>query len=256
MPRKIFSPTRLRVIIIPVVLVLAIAIAITARTNRQAPSLNSNTGQNSPALLAPAAAGGLELQATQGPPNSSVGRPQAGELTRPVSFNGDLRKLPHTGPPVKKPMVELKRFAGQANSAPSVQDPVVQSSQGSASMPTPSIDFAGLDLNTWGAGWPPDTNGDVGALGQTEYYIQTVNTSIGVYSTTTGSRLAAFTFNTFFNGTNTPCDSSNQGDPVVVFDVQSGRWIITDFAWTNFVNGPYYQCIAVSKTGDPILGGW
>jgi len=61
---------------------------------------------------------------------------------------------------------------------------------------------------------------------------------------------------TFFAGTGTPCDANNNGDPVVLYDDVSGRWIITDFAWTNLQSGPYYECIAVSKTGDPVSGGW
>jgi hypothetical protein len=43
---------------------------------------------------------------------------------------------------------------------------------------------------------------------------------------------------------------------VVLYDKFSGRWIITDFAWTDTMNGPYYECIAVSKTADPVAGGW
>jgi hypothetical protein len=43
---------------------------------------------------------------------------------------------------------------------------------------------------------------------------------------------------------------------VVVYDQQANRWIISDFAWSNFASGPMYQCFAVSITGDPIAGGW
>jgi hypothetical protein len=42
----------------------------------------------------------------------------------------------------------------------------------------------------------------------------------------------------------------------VLYDSVSGRWIVTDFAWTNTQSGPYYECIAVSKTTDPVSGGW
>ena len=54
----------------------------------------------------------------------------------------------------------------------------------SASMPTPSSTFAGLDHANWGAGHPPDTVGDVGP----NYYVQAVNTSIGIYDKTGGAR--------------------------------------------------------------------
>jgi hypothetical protein len=201
-----------------------------------------------PAFMGPA---GSVLQVTPGAPDFSISKAQAGPSVRPASFDKDLRSLPETGPAEKRPIPEIEspfRVKGVPSNAP---DAVAQTSTGTLSMPGPSSSFKGLDLQNWGAGWPPDTNGDVGPT----YYIQTVNTSIGVFDKS-GSRVAAFTFDTFFGGTGTPCDASNQGDPVVLYDAQSGRWIITDFAWTNFTSGPYYECIAVSKTGDPVSGGW
>ena len=122
------------------------------------------------------------------------------------------------------------------------------------SAPAPSITFAGLDHAGWGAGYPPDTNGDVGPAD----YIQTVNVSVGIFRKTDGFRLAAFTFDTLFSSasTGTPCDNNNQGDPVVLYDPQANRWIISDLAWSNFTSGAMYQCFAVSKTGDPVSGGW
>ncbi len=133
---------------------------------------------------------------------------------------------------------------------------MLQSGGITALAPAPSVSFAGLDKANWGDGWPPDTNGDVGPL----EYIQTVNTSIGIFRKSDGYRLAAFTFDTLFaratTPTNTPCDNSNRGDPVVVYDAQADHWIISDFAWSNFSTGPFYECFAVSKTGDPVRGGW
>ncbi|MFY9824345.1 MAG: carboxypeptidase regulatory-like domain-containing protein, partial [Thermoanaerobaculia bacterium] len=75
--------------------------------------------------------------------------------------------------------------------------------------------------------------------------------------------MAAFTFNTFMSqGTfGNLCDTNNFGDPVVLYDSFEDRWIITDFAFTlsggAVVNPPgAFQCIAASKTGDPVSGGW
>src|SRR5205814_181762 len=107
---------------------------------------------------------------------------------------------------------------------------------------------------------PPDTSGDVGPT----YYIQTVNTSIGIYNKSTGIRVAAFTFDTFMSQGNfgNLCDTDNFGDPVVVYDSFEDRWIITDFAFqldgsNNVINPPgAFECIAASKTGDPVSGGW
>ena len=101
---------------------------------------------------------------------------------------------------------------------------------------------------------PPDPDGDVGP----EYYIQTVNTSIGIYRKSDGLRVAAFTFDTFMSQGHfgNLFDTDNFGDPVVVYDTFADRWIITDFAFqldggNNIVNPPgVFQCFAVSKTGN------
>ena len=58
----------------------------------------------------------------------------------------------------------------------------------------------------------------------------------------------------FFQGPpGSPCDNQNSGDVVVLYDPLVDRWIMTDFS----LPGPnYYECIAVSQTGDPVSGGW
>ena len=75
-----------------------------------------------------------------------------------------------------------------------------------------------------------------------------------------GHRVAATTFDGLFSAgaTGTPCDNSNQGDPVALYDPFGDRCIVTDFAWNDaqFSTGPFYECLAVSKTGDPVDGGW
>ncbi len=128
-----------------------------------------------------------------------------------------------------------------------------------APAPTPILAFDGLDREFWGAGSPPDTTGDVGPV----YYIQAVNTSIGVYRKSDGFQEAAFTFDTLMSqgSFGNQCDTENFGDPVVLYDTFEDRWILTDFAFTldggGNINPPVaYQCFAVSQSGDPILGGW
>lgn len=133
-------------------------------------------------------------------------------------------------------------------------DPVVQDSfgdleRGGLSMPTPTNHFAGMNFSSNGAGWPPDTNGDVGPT----YFIQTVNTSIGIYNKSTGALVSATTFDAFFGGSE-PCNSNNNGDPIVLYDRYSQRWFILDFSWSGTSNGSYYS-IAVSQTSNP-TGSW
>jgi hypothetical protein len=128
-------------------------------------------------------------------------------------------------------------------------------------VPSPIQNFAGLSKTDTcggvpcGAGWPPDINGDVGL----NHYIVAVNDAYAIYSKT-GTLLASFTEDQLWSagGTN-PCNGNSQGDPIVLYDLLADRWILTHFAFgftgPNPVS-PFYQCIAASKTSDPVSGGW
>src|SRR5262249_1956806 len=48
----------------------------------------------------------------------------------------------------------------------------------------------------------------------------------------------------------------NQTPAVVLFDHLAGRWVISGRAYPAFPGTSFYQCFAVSKTGDPIGGGY
>ena len=169
---------------------------------------------------------------------------------KPAQFRGDVRRLKRPVPFPRRPTVEPGEHEDveKKTGAPAAS-PIPKAT---TAMPATIVNFAGLDFANWGAGWPPDTVGDVGP----NHYIQAVNTSIGIWAKTGGPPVAAFTFNTLWSGTSTPCDNNNNGDPTVIYDQMADRWIVADFAWTNIENGPYYECIAVSKTGNPVTGGW
>src|SRR5512138_728188 len=190
-------------------------------------------------------------------PNPASSGPVERSLVRATPFHGDLRRLPRI-PPVKRERPErqapVQDLAGElAPIGSGVAAPTVAA-------PSPIANFEGLDFANWGDGHPPDPNGDVGP----EYYIQTINTSIGIYRKTDGVRVAAFTFNTFMSQGNfgNLCDTDNFGDPVVVYDTFADRWIITDFAFQLDSNGGVvsppgaYQCFAASQGGVPVTGGW
>ena len=207
--------------------------------------------------------GAEELIQVKGPPTTDVVGPVFEVHDQVASMDMDLRDMPQLGPEKKRPMQEMGQMPAPAKNGGA--DPVIQTNktfgnrplEGGplAAAPAPLMTFKGLDLTNWGAGWPPDTHGDVGP----NHYIQAVNTSIGIFSKATGARLAAFTFDNFFaaNGGSGACATLNYGDPIVVYDQISGRWIITDFAFAGSgTTPPYYECIAVSKTADPVSGGW
>lgn len=116
------------------------------------------------------------------------------------------------------------------------------------------LDFAGL-TRAQGAPRVPDMTGDVG-LNQ---YIQAVNLEIAIYDKFTGAPGATTDFDTFFeqaaiNGSDNAklaCDEFNRGQPQVFFDHMSQRWLITDIAYEDVDDGPYFQCIAISKSDSP-----
>jgi hypothetical protein len=169
-------------------------------------------------------------------------------------FRGDVRHIPR-GNLVRSEARPEPKSPNDVLPGKSSPDAALQTAPAAVTASTGASSFVGLDQASWGAGWPPDPNGDVGP----NNYVQTVNTSVGIWSKD-GTRQANFTFDSLFSqaGTGTPCDNSNQGDPVTLYDPFGDRWIVTDFAWADaqFSTGPFYQCMAVSKTGDPVAGGW
>ena len=197
------------------------------------------------------------------------GRPRELRLRRGRPFNGDVRQLPQTKPvkaerperegPEPNPVFIDAPGGKAAPEGAEAKAPVENLSAPAAQAPAPNVNFEGLDFNTWGLGHPPDTVGDVGP----NHYVQSINASVAIYDKATGTRIAAFTLNTFMSqgAFGNLCDTANFGDPVVLYDTFEDRWVITDFAFQsnagNVVNPPgMFQCFAVSKTGDPVAGGW
>ena len=175
----------------------------------------------------------------------------------PKVFDGDVRNLPQVpSQPMRKDReTEIPLTVRQPAAHPST--PARSISTGT--MPSPIQNFPGMKRSdscgagTCGAGSPPDTNGDVGPV----YYIQSVNSSFGIFDKTTGTRVAAFTENALWAGTGTFCDGHGGGDPVVIHDPAADRWILTNLAYGSGAStGPFDQCIAVSQTSDPVTGGW
>ncbi len=119
------------------------------------------------------------------------------------------------------------------------------------SMPAPSAGWDGINYNTSECFClPPDTNGDVGP----NHYIQTVNTAFQIWDKNGTSLYGPAANNTLFSGVGNACETTNDGDPVILYDQLADRWFFSQFA-NVFTTGPYYQCFAISTTADP-LGTW
>jgi hypothetical protein len=148
---------------------------------------------------------------------------------------------------------------GRQQSGPAAgrRDPVQQTFPGPAALPAPVLNFNGLDNGDLVV--PPDPNGDIGhdpATGK-KYYVQMVNLSFAVWDVTgTQTRIyGPARNNTLWQGFGGPCQSTNDGDPIVLFDGIADRWLMSQFALPNYPAGPYYQCIAISQTANP-TGSW
>ena len=133
--------------------------------------------------------------------------------------------------------------------APAV-DSALQSAPASALAPSTIINFEGVH-NVDGV-LPPDTNGDIGP----NHYVQWVNKTLAVYSRSGALLYGPASGNTIWAGFGGPCETQNDGDPIVLYDHLADRWLLTQFALPNNIAGiilmaPFYQCIAVSQTPDP-----
>jgi len=158
---------------------------------------------------------------------------------RPVAPRaGELRELPR------------KLLPGRVESSPSGEpDAVVQSAPGPVAAPALEIGFEGV--NNVNGVLPPDTVGDVGP----NHYVQAVNLAFAVYNKS-GTRLyGPANINTLFSGFGGACETTNDGDPIVLYDHLADRWLISQFALPNFPYGPFYQCVAISQGPDP-TGSW
>src|SRR5215472_10765777 len=216
----------------------------------------------------------------QQPPPSAAGPDSVEGVTvqmegvLPYEFRGDLRDLPQLAPasgtrqrpalPVRRPPVSNKTAGApsalEAQPSANILLPLTPA-------PGPSQNFAGMSSSDsctggscGGGAIPPDSNGDVGP----HHYIEAVNQAYAIYSKT-GTRLAAFTEDSLWSGSGstTPCGNGNAaGDPIVIYDTLADRWILAHIgsAFTSSSNPtptpPFYECIAVSKTSDPVAGGW
>jgi hypothetical protein len=107
--------------------------------------------------------------------------------------------------------------------------------------------------------YPPDTNG----AASPDYYVQVVNNLIimldrNQYDYYGDPKLVygPAPISNVFSGMGGACEYSDDGDPIVLFDEDASRWLVSQFAigW-NWPDGPFYQCIAISDSSDP-TGGW
>jgi hypothetical protein len=89
--------------------------------------------------------------------------------------------------------------------------------------------------------YPPDTDGDVGP----NHYVQMTNLVTTIFDKSGNVVLGPVPNNIFWTGLGGPCEFTNIGDPIVLYDEETERWLISQF------NDPAGLCIACSETSDP-----
>ncbi len=141
---------------------------------------------------------------------------------------------------------ELSRKEAMTGDDPVRQDKIIFEGRNTGSVVQ---NFGGI-TNTYSVA-PPDTDGDVGH----DHYMQMVNQGYAIWDKE-GNLLHGPSDNiSLWNGFEGPWSSTNDGDPIVLYDEYADRWIATQFSLPFHPTGPYYELVAVSATSDP-LGEW
>ena len=195
-----------------------------------------------------ASLGGVGQAHAEAPPEGPVvDGPWVSPPASPVVFEQDVRSLP---PPPADAPATVERLGAYSTgvTAPPSRDPLLQDGKDAEvagdQLSTPILDFDGART---GAS-PHDPIGDVGP----NHYVQMINTVFTIYNKA-GTRLAGpSAINSLWTaaGATGLCSTQNLGDPVVLYDPLADRWLLSQFA------NPSYVCIAISRTPDPVIGGY
>lgn len=218
------------------------------------------------AFAALSAATPLLLAQNPNAPGQTVAAEHRAEVSLPERFDTSrvaLRDLPDR--PVSTPSRGGRDFEpGRPGPVGTANTPFVDplAARGSAPSRALAVPMAagsfGTPVDPAARVAPPDTTGDLSPT----HYVQWVNLRYSVYTLTRDANNNITNFNlvpgfpkngnTIWAGFGGPCETYNDGDPIVQYDQLAQRWVLTQFAVSAT---PYTQCVAVSTTSDP-TGTW
>ncbi|MEO8287775.1 MAG: S-layer homology domain-containing protein [Chloroflexota bacterium] len=228
-----------------VMLLALVAIIAIAASGRFGPQAGGQAGKAG----GPESANGAAAVNNQPVAAQKVDAQQFGQVTQVRSAHNDtslpLREMVPAAPQARTEQDENENPdpVGYGPDLPG-KDSVVQRFFGPLAMPTPIINIAGI--NSVGGACncaPPDTQGDVGP----NNYVQMVNNAFQIWDKSGNSLFGPAQNNTLWAGFGGPCQTFNDGDPIVLHDQLADRWMLTQFV----SHAPYGQCIAISATADP-----
>jgi hypothetical protein len=187
------------------------------------------------------------------PPVPHFSQAVAFDVSPPLStlaWHAPLRRIPYGQTSVEEirpergPVAKDTGYSGDG----ALQTSIVHPTFAAASIPGTLANFEGLSQqdNFDAFGFrvnPPDPNGAVGP----NHFIEMVNLTFGVFDKTGNMLLGPTPIGTLWTGFSVPDCTDEEGDPVVLYDRLEDRWILSQFA----LRDPYYNCVAVSMTGDP-----
>lgn len=125
-------------------------------------------------------------------------------------------------------------------------DPTLQRWMGQTAAPETDQNFDGVGANNGVC--PPDTDGDVGP----NHYFHVTNLQYAIYNKSGVKLLGPSNNSTIFTGLP---NNSNDGDAIVIYDEAADRWLFSQFSLPHWPNGPFFENVAISQTGDP-TGSW
>ncbi len=167
---------------------------------------------------------------------------------------------PVVSPPLRDvPPIQLTRDAGKPRdrkwlpykgalpgAAPSRQaDGAVQLGPIGTAPTATGVNFDGLGAN---GSAPPDSSGRVGP----SHFVEWINSQFAIYDKSGTILYGPAAGSTLFTSLGGVCATFDDGDPVVQYDTFADRWVLSQFAVYAPAPAFSHQCVAVSKTSDPL----
>ncbi len=160
-------------------------------------------------------------------------------LARSAQGVQDLKVAP---PPKPAP----PRGAGPGGAARG--DNVLQHQEGPNLGIQPKTSFGGIGANGF---IPPDPNIAVGKTNASGvgYIVQLVNSEMAVYNKSGAVVSGPVSLDSLWSALGGGCATNNAGDPIVQYDLQADRWLVSQLGSSG--SPSYSECIAISQTRDP-----
>jgi hypothetical protein len=196
--------------------------------------------------------------------------PLTPKFSEAVAFDKSpaLRDLPLAKKPraATSQLFEIRRERGRTahpkgrggDKALQTSSAVTAAGTSASAIPSPLANFEGVsnqdNFNIFGFRVnPPDSDGDVGP----NHYVELINLIFAIYDKSGNRLVGPIDTGTLWSGFSIPDCTDPSGDPIVLYDQLEDRWLLSQFTTRGFdqngdFNGsPFYNCVAISQTGDP-----